>query len=302
MLCYYVSDIHLELCEDSSISFEWLLPSQEDCMIILAGDIGDPFANHFEHLIQFLSNHYKAIVYVPGNHEYYSSTFDLVTVTSPLEQCMIEATIPCEAKSLSPPKFECTSNKRRHSAGIMKRSHRKSACFDMTPSTKTYESTNERIKELMLLYPKYHPLINDTIVIDGVTFVGSTLWSWIPESEETKAELCLNDFKRTSITIEQYKYLHKEAVEFLNKTIKNTETPIIVATHHLPSYKMIAPKFQSHPLNCCFASHCDFLLHPKVSKWICGHSHAPHTYKQCSSNPIGYPYERISLRLASFLI
>jgi predicted phosphohydrolase len=54
MLCYYVSDIHLELCED--------------CMIILAGD---PFANH-----------YKAIVYVPGNHEYYSSTFDLVTVTS----------------------------------------------------------------------------------------------------------------------------------------------------------------------------------------------------------------------------
>jgi len=309
MLCYYVSDIHLELCDDNSISFDWLMPNETGSIIILAGDIGDPFANHFEQLIQFLSEHYEAIVYVPGNHEYYSSTYDLITITSPLEQCIMNDSelMETKAKSLSPPKFDSgiSARKRSNSTGMefKRRSHRKSAGFNITSIPKTYESTNERIKELTLSYPKFHPLLNDTITINGIAFVGTTLWSWIPESEDTKVEQCLNDFKRTDLTLERYRYLHREAVEFLFHITKSAENPMIIVTHHLPTYKMIAAKFQSHPLNCCFASHCDFLLtNPKVLKWICGHSHAPHTYKQCSSNPIGYPFERVCLKLASFML
>lgn len=234
---YYVSDIHLEL-DANEQSFDWLLP-EEPGNLILAGDIGNPFADSFRQLIAFVVENYKHVFYVPGNHEYYSN--------------------------------------------------------------KLYAEVNEKILEYGKEYSNFYPLLNTSVMIDGVTYVGSTLWSWIPKNEREEASRTINDYKRTSLSVEDTCKLHVASVEYINSVIK-TDAKCVIITHHLPSYKLIHQSYQNFPLNCCFASHCDNLLKPNVLRWICGHSHQVNHYMQCSMNPIGYPWERIGRKLASFLL
>jgi hypothetical protein len=70
---------------------------------------------------------------------------------------------------------------------------------------------------------------------------------------------------------------------------------IIVLTHHLPSYKLVHPKYEGHPLNFCFAVNLEEMMVSPVRGWLCGHSHTGCEVEingvKCGLNPFGYPGE-----------
>jgi len=68
----------------------------------------------------------------------------------------------------------------------------------------------------------------------------------------------------------------------------------VVITHHLPSYQLIADKYQKHPNINFYASNLEYLVE-KADIWCCGHSHslkyATIGNCQCYLNPVGYSHE-----------
>lgn len=86
--------------------------------------------------------------------------------------------------------------------------------------------------------------------------------------------------------------IHYKSKETLVNTLKTSKEPVIVITHHLPSYKSIHPKY-SHlsDTNGAFASNLDDLV--KLSyMWMHGHTHTSFDYKigdtRVICNPRGY--------------
>jgi Icc-related predicted phosphoesterase len=65
-----VSDLHIEIFDDTPSAKEYITPSAD--ILILAGDIGR--VHRYEQLKCFLTDvcsMFQAVIYVPGNHEYY---------------------------------------------------------------------------------------------------------------------------------------------------------------------------------------------------------------------------------------
>jgi hypothetical protein len=67
--------------------------------------------------------------------------------------------------------------------------------------------------------------------------------------------------------------------------------PRVVVTHHLPSWRSVAPRFLRAPSNAAFASDLDALFDP-VTLWIHGHTHHSFDYlagrTRVVANPRGY--------------
>lgn len=65
------SDIHLEYNDISEVDFINIINPKGE-ILILAGDIGDPFSNIFEKFINYCSINFACVLFVAGNHEYYN--------------------------------------------------------------------------------------------------------------------------------------------------------------------------------------------------------------------------------------
>jgi predicted phosphodiesterase len=133
----------------------------------------------------------------------------------------------------------------------------------------------ERFKHL----PNVILLNNQHYEWNGVVVIGATLWT-----EATRA------------------YEHVRSVDFLSKTLEAYEPfddkPVIVLTHHLPSWHLIAPQYRHFSPKVLerYASHLDYLFYRKSSPdvWVCGHSHSLMNRKmgltQCVINTLGQKY------------
>lgn len=65
-----ISDVHIEFSKWKNI------PTGD--ILIIAGDLGNPNSNSYMDLLKSLSNNYKHINIICGNHEYYSSSIENV--------------------------------------------------------------------------------------------------------------------------------------------------------------------------------------------------------------------------------
>jgi predicted phosphodiesterase len=132
----------------------------------------------------------------------------------------------------------------------------------------------------------------------GYRFIGSTLWSKLPENPEKK----INDFYCIKdMTVEKYNQLHKDSLYFLELEMsKSEENPIVMLTHHMPSYTLIDEKYKTprmEPYNMYFASELDYLIKPPIKLWLYGHTHSEsdtiiNGVRLCC-NPGGYPLENV---------
>lgn len=142
-----------------------------------------------------------------------------------------------------------------------------------------------------------HYIHEKNIVVDGIRFIGHTLWSLI----EKEACSQISDFShRVFDSQHAYVAAYIDGYRFIEKEIMNSlelPEPTVVVTHHLPSRRMIHPKFKHHTLlNSAFASDVTNTMHlGKVKYWFCGHTH-----EYCEmmamdtkiiANPLGYPGE-----------
>lgn len=141
-------------------------------------------------------------------------------------------------------------------------------------------------------------------VIDGVTFVGGTLWTDINKRcplTENVIRGSMNDYKeifykskgRLFNTMDSLKE-HMDTLEVVKWTVTGQEK-IVVVTHHAPSRQSISPHYKdSHYMNGAYASSLEEIMYtfPQIKLWVHGHIHDPVDYiineTRVVSNPRGY--------------
>ena len=72
----YLSDLHLELVKPNKIEkkiIRQITPGINE-ILILAGDIGNPYKSNYDVFMKFASKNFKKTFVIPGNHEYYNKT------------------------------------------------------------------------------------------------------------------------------------------------------------------------------------------------------------------------------------
>lgn len=131
------------------------------------------------------------------------------------------------------------------------------------------------------------------VEIDGVRFAGDTLWFGNPDGLNQIYERYMPDFRaiRAKNVSDWIADRHAKAKAFLHAAQAD-----VFVTHHLPSQRLIAPKWAGSPINRFFASTVfENCQHPPRF-WVYGHTHDPEDVTLGDTrficNPRGYPYER----------
>jgi predicted phosphodiesterase len=149
-----------------------------------------------------------------------------------------------------------------------------------------------------------HVLQKSAITLEGIRFIGATLWSPIPPEQEAEVTASLSDYRvilkdnETPLDVEDVNRLHEEHATYIRSVLAEPSPhPTVVITHHLPSMALIAEKYVVSSVNCAFAStlleDLEAELIPRL--WISGHTHtgAKKVVRgcRCILNPWGYPGE-----------
>ncbi len=151
-----------------------------------------------------------------------------------------------------------------------------------------------------------HFLENDAITMDGVTFLGCTLWTDFAlfgnaEIAQFEAQRGMMDYQvirvdpsyrrlRPSDT----KRMHAESVAWLAGELERRRgEKIVVVTHHAPSARSIAGQYARDLLSAAFASNLDAVVAQSgAATWIHGHVHNNVDYlighTRVLANPRGY--------------
>ena len=157
-------------------------------------------------------------------------------------------------------------------------------------------------------------LDRESIVIDGVRFLGATLWTDFACYGESAIEAAkeyaapnVSDFSVIHnsdtgklITPEDTRLEHWLDRNWLKENLEQSfPGPTIVVTHHAPSSKSCHPRFMGSRINPCFYSNMDSLV-TLADVWVHGHAHDTYNYKmgncQVICNPRGYPGEDAGFR------
>jgi predicted phosphodiesterase len=156
-----------------------------------------------------------------------------------------------------------------------------------------------------------HVLENQAFQLDGLTFLGCTLWTdfklvddcetAMRVAEDTISDYSIIDFEPESqvLRAKDTLRLHEESLVWLKSELaKHDPTRTVVVTHHGPSARSIPSHHAGSPLNPAFVSKLDLLVETSdVPLWIHGHTHHNVDYKIGStrvlSNQRGYPDEKV---------
>lgn len=123
-----------------------------------------------------------------------------------------------------------------------------------------------------------HILQNSSIVLNGIRFYGTTLWSDLRGTNMPLIEYIIGDYHWiNNFTTKQSNQIFMNNRNLLHDAIEESNEPIVVITHHLPSYQSISPQYKGQPSNPAFASHLDHLV-IKCKLWIHGHTHSTQDY------------------------
>jgi predicted phosphodiesterase len=247
-----VSDIHNEFSLFN-------LPATEvddKAVLVLAGDIavakrGETTLAPF---LDAVAHRYIAVVYIPGNHEYYND-------------------------------------------GSLLR-------------------TDDKLRAICERYPNVHYMNRKSMLIEGVRFIGATLWTDFHKGDPLvimTAHESMNDYEciRTGSFAEPYRRAirpvdiiglnldHRHFITHELKEAKLAGEKVVVFTHHSPSFMSRSPNIKPGPLDYAYYNDCgleELMLDYEPLVWIHGHSHFPVDYMigntRVVSNPRGYSYHK----------
>jgi len=154
-----------------------------------------------------------------------------------------------------------------------------------------------------------HVLNNDTLQLDGIRYIGSTLWTDFKLHGEGEARFTrqlakelIEDFAsikngKRRFTPEDSVELHEASkVWLVGELEREFDGPTVVVTHHLPAATSVAKRYANDPLNPVFASRLENVIEKyRPELWIHGHTHVPCDYELFDTrivcNPRGYPGE-----------
>ena len=153
-------------------------------------------------------------------------------------------------------------------------------------------------------------LDGDEAIVDGVRFLGTTLWTdfmLFGEGAEraaamVEAERSMRDFSRIRVgelpeklftPADSAALFRIQATWLESRLAEPFPGPTVVITHHAPSKRSIHPRFADSLLNACFVSDAERLIDGRrASLWIHGHTHDSFDYvlngTRVVCNPRGY--------------
>lgn len=162
-----------------------------------------------------------------------------------------------------------------------------------------------------------HYLDNNEVTIDGVRFIGSTLWTDFELFGEEQKQFAMmqagedmNDFDLIRYGSLAGRYtpnkevnMHRESVRYLESRLAHRFTPedsielhragveyletrlaqpfagkTVVVTHHLPHRNSVAPEYSGDIMSAAFASDLSRMM-GKSNLWIHGHTHNSFDYE-----------------------
>lgn len=150
---------------------------------------------------------------------------------------------------------------------------------------------------------------NDFTIIDGVRFIGMTLWTDYrieghPDLAMHHARERMNDHRQIALQrnpwqrfVPESAYrLHQESRRYIEATLKADPIKTVVVTHHLPHAKSIPARFERDLLNAAYESDLsEVIVAGNPALWVHGHTHDSCDYQVGSTrivcNPRGYDNE-----------
>jgi predicted phosphohydrolase len=165
---------------------------------------------------------------------------------------------------------------------------------------KTITMVNDDIKEICNSFKNVHFLSESSFYVPeyDVQVMGTTLWTDTDDVDYT-----YNDFTQIyNMSLPGYmKRMHEMSLCYLTNELDRCRrqadgATVLVMTHHMPSFDLIAEPYKGSECSHFFASHLHrFIKTNKIDHWICGHSHIGVEKKINQTNvwmnPIGYPGE-----------
>ena len=129
-------------------------------------------------------------------------------------------------------------------------------------------------------------LQNNSVLIDGVTFIGCTLWTDFnlfgdPEYAMMAAAETMNDYRKIRLRNYQYRLRprhtltrHQESRDFIARELRKPKTgPRIVVTHMGPHPTAVRSGLERDISSAAYTSDCSDLMAMGVDAWIYGHTH-----------------------------
>jgi Icc-related predicted phosphoesterase len=156
--------------------------------------------------------------------------------------------------------------------------------------------------------PNVHFLENEVIVIDGVRFIGATLWTdyrWKgkdPLFAKQNAERVIEDYKligwsdrpKTLIRADNLEQEHYRSRRFIQDALKVPfEGPTVVVTHHGPHPRSVFHWYEGDMLTAAYTSDLsEIIFKGAPALWVHGHTHRSFDYQVFDTrivcNPVGY--------------
>lgn len=152
--------------------------------------------------------------------------------------------------------------------------------------------------------PELHILNNEIVTINGVKFIGSTMWSDFDNGNPLSkfdAEATINDYRyirygsyadpyKRKLTANVVLSEHIKSRQFIED---NVDANSVVITHHAPTRLSIPEKFKNDKCNGAYVSNLEHIIFKHQPKlWIHGHTHNSCNYKLDNTtvlcNPRGY--------------
>jgi predicted MPP superfamily phosphohydrolase len=184
----------------------------------------------------------------------------------------------------------------------------------------TYQHSMDRLRKDAAESPGVHFLENEAVEIDGVVFLGCTLWSdmrlfqagadaglysFAQTIEECKQ--AMNDYRQIRYLSGAGPYrllhpndtlrMHAASTAWLAEQFKRYRNrTMVVVTHHAPSSRSVHESYRQDILSAAYASHLDPLVEQSgAALWLHGHNHEVMDYRigrtRVLANCYGYEYE-----------
>ena len=156
-------------------------------------------------------------------------------------------------------------------------------------------------------FPNVHYLERDTLVLNGVRFIGATIWTDLNRGDPMTLHAVsdmMNDYRvirhdglgyvklRPAHTLSR----HRESVDYIKHVLgENKDQPTVVVGHHAPSHLSIHEMYKrDHLMNGAYYSDLSELIldNTQIKAWFHGHTHTPFDYAigdtRVLCNPRGY--------------
>ncbi len=148
-----------------------------------------------------------------------------------------------------------------------------------------------------------HLLNNDTIDLNGIRFVGTTLWTDIDPRLKCLANTKGKTFGSIFKDFESYQNEYRTCLKFLQKELAKQHEKKVIITHHVPSYSLQHSKYKNKKMydmsgidSMFYSEILDLLNLADVKYWFCGHTHESgsmmYRNTQIIINPVGAPWEK----------